>query len=291
VLWVGDPRALPQPGWKLADGVAYSLSSDGAPDIRDTWRDAPTRSEQLVADALGLAATGQSARLGRMLGPMSIRYIVVPLRAGPEASGATAYPPPAALVNTLAGQLDLQQKDIDDALVVYENEAWIPERAQLPTPAAAASDQAGFESLVRTDITGATAILPAGNGANQWTGDVTAGTAYLAAPADGRWQLKVGGVTMARRPAFGWANAFDVTAGGHATLGYDTPLTRPLLVAIQGALWVVLIVVALRRTRGATPRAGIRQRHPSARLPDATEPSVLIDLAADSVSEAERTPT
>src|SRR5262249_3404746 len=124
ILWVGDPRALPQPGWKLADGVAYSLSSDGAPDIRDTWRDAPTRSEQLVADALGLATTGQSSRLGRMLGPMSIRYIVVPLRAGPEASGATAYPPPSALVNTLAGQLDLQQKDIDDALVVYENEAW-----------------------------------------------------------------------------------------------------------------------------------------------------------------------
>src|SRR5207344_545965 len=66
ILWVGDPRALPQPGWRLADGVAYSLSENGAPDVRDAWAGDPTRSERLVADALQLATTGESARLGRM---------------------------------------------------------------------------------------------------------------------------------------------------------------------------------------------------------------------------------
>jgi GT2 family glycosyltransferase len=274
ILWIGDPRALPQPGWELTAGVAYALSNNGAPDIRDAWADAPTRSEDLVAEALGLATSGESARLGRMLGPMSVRYIVVPLRAAPQASGAPAYPPPSALLNTLAGQLDLRQKDIDDALVVYENEAWIPQRAALPESVAAASDQAGFESLVRTDLAGTTAVLPEGDGANRWTGDVAPGTVYLSAPADGGWHLSVDGTAMPRRPAFGWANAFTVDRAGPATLGFDTPLTRPLVVAAQAALWIVTIVVALRRSRRRT--SGERQRHPAAHRVE--EPPVIIEL-------------
>ena len=208
---------------------------------------------------------------------MSVRYIVVPLRAGPQASGAPAYPPPSALLNTLAGQLDLRQKDIDDALVVYENEAWIPERATLPAAVAAASDEAGFESLVRTDIAGSTAVLPDGDGANRWTGDVGPGTVYLSAPADSGWKLQVDGTTMARTPAFGWANAFAVDRAGAATLGFDTPLTRPLVVALQALLWLAAVVVALRR--GRRRDRDVRQRHPAAHRVE--EPPVIIELAAD----------
>jgi hypothetical protein len=275
ILWIGDPRALPQPGWELTSGVAYALSNNGPPDVRDAWAGDPTRSEDLVAGALGLATSGESARLGRMLGPMSVRYIVVPLRAGPQASGAPAYPPPSALLNTLAGQLDLREKDVDDALVVYENEAWIPQRATLADPVAAASDEAGFESLVRTDLAGSSAVLPNGDGTNRWTGDVSAGTLYLSAPADGSWHLTVDGTTMARRPAFGWANVFTVDKAGAATLGFDTPLTRPLLVAVQAALWLVTAGVALGLGRRRRDR-GERARHPAAHRVD--EPVPIIEL-------------
>ncbi len=277
VLWVGDPRALPQPGWELADGIAYALSTNGAPDVRDAWAGDPSRSERLVADALGLATTGQSTRLGRMLGPMSVRYIVVPQRAGPRASGATAYPPPPALLNTLAGQLDLRQKDIDDAYVVYENEAWIPERAMLPETVAGASDEAGFESLVRTDLAGATAVLPDTDGTNAWKGAVSAGTVFLSAPADGGWRLSVDGTTVARRPAFGWANAFTIDQAGSATLSFDTPFSRFLLVGVQAVLWLVTLAVAIRRTRRRD--GGERRRHPAARTPD--EVPVIIALAGE----------
>ncbi len=274
VLWIGDPRALPQPGWELTGGVAYALSNNGAPDVRDAWTGDPTRSEDLVADALGLATSGESARLGRMLAPMSVRYIVVPLRAGPQASGAPAYPPPSALLNTLAGQLDLRQKDIDDALVVYENEAWIPERAVLADPVAAASEEAGFESLVRTDLAGSSAVLPTGDGSNRWQGDVGTGTVYLSAPADDGWHLTVAGESVTRRPAFGWANAFAVDQAGPATLGFDTPLTRPLMVAVQAVLWVLTAVVAIGR--GRRRDRGERQRHPAAHRVE--EPPVIIEL-------------
>jgi hypothetical protein len=274
ILWIGDPRALPQPGWELTGGVAYALSNNGAPDVRDAWTGDPTHAEDLVADALGLATSGESARLGRMLGPMSVRYIVVPLRAGPQASGAPAYPPPSAVLNTLAGQLDLRQKDVDDALVVYENEAWIPQRAMLADPVAAASDEAGFESLVRTDLAGSTAALPGTDGANRWQGDLNPGTLYLSAPGDNGWHLTVAGATVTRRTAFGWANAFTVDGAGAATLGFDTPLTRPLMVAVQAVLWLVTAVVALGR--GRRRERGERQRHPAAHR--AEEPPVIIEL-------------
>jgi GT2 family glycosyltransferase len=295
ILWVGDPRALPQPGWKLVDGVAYGLSEDGPPTVRDRWRGEPTRSEQLVADALQLATTGETSRLGRMLGPMSVRYIIVPLRAGPQTSGAPAYPPPSALVNTLAGQLDLRQKDIDDALVVYENEAWIPERARLSDSAAAASDQAGFGSLVRTDVSGATAVLPDEAGANRWRGDLSAGVTYLAAPANSRWKLEVDGRSVDRRPAFGWANAFDVPTSGSATLSYDTPVTRYVFVAVQGLLWLAAIAVAVRRRSQRRPQGwrASRERHPAAHVPVTVgaPPSQLevIDLTEDHLAQSTET--
>jgi hypothetical protein len=148
-------------------------------------------------------------------------------------------------------------------------------RATLPDAVAAASDEAGFESLVRTDLAGATAALPGTDGTNAWTGDVGPGTVFLSAPADGGWQLSVDGNTMVRRPAFGWANAFTVDRAGAATLSFDTPISRFLLVAVQAMLWVVTIGVALRRTRRHD--RGERRRHPAARAPDETP--VIIALA------------
>jgi GT2 family glycosyltransferase len=277
-LWLGDPRALPQPGWRLADGVAYSLSQNGAPDVRDLWPGDPSKSERLIPDALQLAVTGESSRLGRMLGPMSIRYVIVPLAAGPQSSGMPSYPPPSTLLNTLAGQLDLRQIDIDDNYVVYENDAWIPMRAQLTPSAAAASGQAGFEALVRTDISGSPAIMLDDHPPDAWTGPVTSGTVYLAAPATPRWKLTVAGTTATRHPAFGWANAYDVKASGTARLAYDTPISRPLLVVVQVLLWLAVIALALLRSVPRRRRAA-RMRHPAA----APGPDVapLIDLDAE----------
>src|SRR5204863_3370535 len=167
---------------------------------------------------------------------------------------------------------------------VYANEAWIPQRATLPDPVAGASDEAGFESLVRTDLAGATAVLAEGDGANRWKGDVGAGTVYLSAPADSGWHLTVDGTTMVRRPAFGWANAFAVDRAGTASLGFDTPFTRPFLVAVQAALWLATIVVALGRTRRRDDHRE-RQRHPAAHR--VAEPVVVIELAGDQLPVAQ----
>jgi GT2 family glycosyltransferase len=280
ILWLGDPRALPSPGWRLSDGVAYTLSENGAPDIRYMWGTDASRSETLIADAIDLAVRGETSRLGRMLGPMSIRYVVVPLRqgAGPASSGMPTVAPPSTLLNSLAGQLDLRQRQIDDAMVAYENDAWIPERAQLTPAAAQASSQAGFESLVRTDPSGSTAVLPAAQPPNAWSGPLQPGQVYLSAPADSRWELTVAGAKAARHPAFGWANTYDVANSGDATLAYDTPITRPLAVLVQALLWIAAILILL--VRAVPRRRSARARHPAMRGLADVAPIIDLDEGA-----------
>ena len=253
--------------------MAYALSNDGAPDIRDSWAGDATRSEDLVAQALGLAASGESARLGRMLGPMSVRYIVVPLRAGPQASGMPAYPPPPALLNTLAGQLDLRQQDIDDALVVYENEAWIPERARLSSRWRRPATEPGSNRWYGPTWRGRRRRCPTAT-APTWQGNVNPGTLFLSAPADTGWHLSVDGTTIDRRPARLGQRLRRRQDRGRP-LGFDTPLTRPLLGRPAGPL----VVADDRRGRGpAAPAAdqGERQRHPAAHQIE--EPTVVIEM-------------
>jgi GT2 family glycosyltransferase len=268
VLWLGDPRNLPGTPWELSDGLGYSLSQEGPPDIHDLWALAPTRAEEQVAEAIGLAADGQTARLGRLLGPMSIRYVVLPLERAPASENTPEYRPPDTLLTALASQLDLRAIELDDALVVYENTNWLPERAQLGAGAAAASAQAGFDSLVRADLSGSTAVLEDQEGPRQFAGEVDAGTVFVGEGVSSGWELAVDGARAERSPAFGWANAFEVSAGGQATLRYVPSVGRWLLIALQVALWLVVIWLATRT--GAR-----RDRRPAAGAPS---PAMLIDL-------------
>ncbi len=249
VLWVGDPRNIPGTPWELDSGTGYALSHNGPPTVRDLWAVAPTEAEALVAEALQLAADGQTARLGRLLAPMSIRYIAVPSERAPASEGTPEHVAPAALGTALASQLDLKAIELDDALVLYENTTWIPERASLSAGSAAASGQAGVDTLVRSDLSGSTAVLGEASGPLGHGGAVEAGTVYLSQGASDRWRLTVDGAEVPRTPAFGWANAFEVASPGRAALRFDRSPLRWLLVALQAAIWVALIWLASRSGR------------------------------------------
>jgi GT2 family glycosyltransferase len=271
-LWVGDPRVLPLPGWSLDDSVAYALSDGVVPDLADTWLAEPGQGEQLVADALVIASTGRTTRLGAMLAPMGIRYVVLTTSAAPAAAGLPQHPLPSGVTSAMAVQLDLERTELDDTLVVYENTQWIPVRSQLSPGAAEASEEAGFEGLVSADLQGSAPVLPLDRAGveSSATGTLPAGTTYLAVPSDGSWSLTVGGERLVRRPAFGWANAFEVAEPGDATLEYGAPATRTAAVGLQAAGWVLVAAVALL--------AGRRRRRIPEPGPAAPEGPVLLHL-------------
>jgi len=264
VLWLGAPAALPMDGWWLREGLAYALSQDGLPDVRGQWAGTPSDPTLMVPAALNVAGDDRTDRLGRLLAPLGVKYVIVPLSDAPSVHGRPTHPVPDSLTTMLATQLDLERIDIDAAYVVYRNAAWMPLRALLDPAAVEASRRAGWDAVAATDLTGSTPVLTDADGVRTAKGDVPAGEIYAAVPASGRWRLTVDGEVQPSRTAFGWASAWTVDQGGEATLEHRTPVVRPVLVAVQVLLWLVaaqfaLRAVALGYEAGASDRAARRR--------------------------------
>ncbi len=125
VLWIGDPRALPLGGWTIGPGLAYATSANATPTLRDLWPPAtPGRASSLAGDVV-VAMHGQTVRLGRLLAPAGIRYVVVVHALAPSTLGAVAGPTdavPPGLDAALARQEDLRTVPVSvGGLTVFEN--------------------------------------------------------------------------------------------------------------------------------------------------------------------------
>jgi GT2 family glycosyltransferase len=251
VLWLGDPEVLPVASFRLDDDLAYGFSEDGTGSLTERWA-APTYDPtSLVADAFRLAARGDTERLGRMLGPFGIRYVLVAERAAPDRTGAVRHALPAGLAATVARQLDLRRVDVDPALTLYENTAWVPRRAHVtgdgveaiggtnPLRVGAANDLAADATPVLTDRTGPSSSK----------GEVEHGSVYVGEAADSGWELTVDGRKVERADALGWANRFEVTDDGAATLRYHTDPIRWIIVLVQLLLWLGVVVWFVRERR------------------------------------------
>lgn len=239
VLWLGDAGAVPGHPWKLGDfgDTSYSLSRNGGPEATELWAGRPPGATTRVGEALSLASGQSTSQLGRMLAPMGIRYVAVARRAAPEGQAAPLSP---ELVSTLDRQVDLGRIETEDAVILFENAAWIPARAELPGGTLV---EGGLVEAASADLSGTATVLPDGNETvpTSFSGDVEVGTRLLLAesPSSG-WRLDVeGGAPAPREPAFGVANAWDVESGGAATLSYRSPLWQWGVVAAQIAMWVL----------------------------------------------------
>jgi GT2 family glycosyltransferase len=252
VLWVGDSDLLPLGSWELPvpegadlgiDGrAAYATSVDGTPEIEELWAGAPSEGTQHLGDVLGVAAEGGTSRLGSLLAPLGVRYVVVPRALAPvPAEQATSNP--EGLFDVLDAQLDLSPVTAS-GVAVYENDVWGPTRAQLPPSAEVPAGDDGDGQLPAVE--GAPAALVVDGGVQRFVGDVRRGTVYLGAEGGSSWRLDVDGVEAPRSDALGWASAFTVEGDGPAALAFQTSPTRYLAVAGQVALWLALAVLLLR---------------------------------------------
>ncbi len=256
VLWLGQPSVLPLAGWQLGEGVAYATSDNGPPDVTDLWAGSAPDSTQLIAESVTLAANGETDRLGHLLGPMGIRYVVVPDRLAPAIDDTPLMPAPAALTIALESQLDLRHVEVDEALAVYENTAWTPVRSTLP--ATTPDGAPGSPQPVLVDQTGV----------DSFAGELAAGTVVVADAATDRWVLEVNDAEVPRDTAYGWANSYAVADPGAGSLSFDTPLARTLAIVGQAIVWLLAIVLLLRwKTSMRWPRSA-RATVPASAAPD-----------------------
>lgn len=125
VLWIGDPRALPLGGWSIGPGLAYATSTNGTPTLQDLWPPASPGKATSLARAVVLAMRGQTVRLGKLLEPAGVRYLVVVHALSPGTPGtatAPTYAVPTGLDAALERQEDLRTVPVSvGGLTVFEN--------------------------------------------------------------------------------------------------------------------------------------------------------------------------
>lgn len=247
VLWVGDPRVLPVAAWEYSPGIGYAITDDDPITVADRWPGRPSAAEREVAEALRRIANGDTLRGGRLLAPFAIRYVVVPVADGFNGTLAAPVPPPAGLAEVLDDQLDLASPLTSPPnYLVFENSAYAPVRAVLTPAGAEASALAGDEAGTRVDLFGAVPFAAGAPARGPASGDLPAGTLHVAVPFDDGWSLEVAGERIEARRSFGSGMAWDVAAGGPATLQYDASLLRRLWLVVWTMLWVVLGLAASR---------------------------------------------
>ena len=251
VLWLGDPEAVPLQGWHLAEGVAYGTSRGGAPDATVLWPGSDDGATRLLPDAVNIARRSETTRLGHLLAPMAVRYVVVP---SGRTTGANRSRAEVAgeLATALDLQVDLRKLESEPGLAVYENTAWAPARARLSSAARDASRRTGLEAARTTELGGSLPVLPRERSPFRFEGSVNDdSTVYLSEASSSSWKLDADGRSVPRRKAFGWANAYDVEDGGRATLRYRTSPLRFLAIAVEVVLWLYVLHVSadVRRRR------------------------------------------
>jgi hypothetical protein len=208
-----------------------------------------------------------------LLGPLGVRFVVVPVDDGTAPSDDQIPPVPEGLVAALSAQLDLRLVDSPDKLVIYENTSWLPVRSMLDATAVAASNEASAAVRVATPLGQGTPVfidVPADRIA---IATLPAGTVHLSEPINSGWRLQIDNTTVEPRSAFGWSVAWDVPGGGQATLERIPSGGRRIAVAIQLVLWA-LVLIAVRG--GAFSSRGPLRRSPPVDQP--TGPLLDLDL-------------
>ncbi len=246
VLWVADPSVLPLDPVVLDEGAGYVLTRNGPGDARGLWR-APERSaDELVGEAIELASSGRTQRLGHLLAPMGVRYLAIPLRVGPDTGPRVL--PEGGVRGALTIQTDLARLEAPTGLELYENTAWIPAAGVVPETLV---DEVPLDSDNPSIAALGANLAPVSPLARPTTGSPRAGpgTVLWSEAFDDDWKATASGRTLEHVKPFGWENGYELPDRSSVSIRYDGQLQRFGEIAIQVGLWAIVAVVWWRVRR------------------------------------------
>ncbi len=259
VLWVGDPRAIPEASVPLGHGQAWATSLDGLPAVTYTWLDGAAGAGATISRDLRLAQTGLTTRLGHLLAPLGVRFVVVPRADAPSQSGERPVPVPVALLRGLPLQTDLETVGSDSRYVVYANAAWWPVEATVP----AGTVLAARPTLRQLGVTELGRARPALTSVSPTRATGRLGgplQVYVAAGPGGRWRLRVGATALRGRRALDVGTSFAVPAGvaGPAVLAAGVEPWLRVVQWVAALLWLAALAVVFTSRRAGSERDGVR---------------------------------
>lgn len=248
VMWIGDPVLLPSPGREVAEGLAVTASTDGMPDIRAAWQSPPNAASDFMVDSWRAALAGDTARLGRLLAPMGVRYVIVPQANAPSFAEAEVTPGDPFLLETLGAQLDFDRIATDTAVVVYENEAWRPIRSVTfdTNPVLEASSATDLASAQPGDWF---PVLFDRDSSTRYTGEVPSGSVVVGVGDSDSWSLSIDDRAVERGEAHGWAARFDVAASAEAEFVHESRSGFGWVLLAQWLAWLVVARIAFSERR------------------------------------------
>jgi len=245
VAWIGTESAVAG-GWPVFDEVRVQVTPSGIPEVGDVLPSVPTNRSDLLVDALEAAFAGRTSRLGELLSPLGVRYMVVQLEGAPAPYDLGAPELPGRVIDGLTRQLDLTTRIVDPTLLVFENSAWVGMRAEADVTHDA--ELSGLMALDRVTIDNSRTVLDDRDGAAAWVGPIGGGDVFVAEDPDADWQLEVGGRTIEGESVADAAIVFRAPGEGDARLSVAGAGIRWLVAGAQILLWI-LVLAAVGRSR------------------------------------------
>ena len=241
VVFVGRSEVLPMAGKTINDAIAFAVSDDGELTLRDHWMPISSSLDDSVSSTFNAVISDQTVRAGRLLAPLAIRYIIVPIVDGGASTVERPLPAPDGLLASLSAQLDFRRVYTANDLVIFENVAYIPSLAVVDENTSLVSQQAGSEVLLSSQLASVAPLARSGD-VESVPSLIGVGTVHAAVPFDDGLALDIQGVKVKARVAFGGTSAFDLPIEGVARLTFDTPFLHFVLVAFQSLLWAVVVI-------------------------------------------------
>ena len=237
VLWIGDAHVLGASSVPSEQGLAWTTSLDGVPDIRALWGGPTNGATGALADVVASGLTGETSRFGRQLAPFGIRYIVVMDQQAPVPEVSRRVDASSVRAASLNGQLDLVAGGVvNPAVAIFENTAWAPVHSAVAPP----------ELEARQFSDAAPAVVTRENYA-VFSGQTRLERNVYASWEDSpRWSLTVGDRAVPRldlgdNVGMGFETA-DLTETA-AVLAYETSDSHQLTIAAQSLGWLLLLAV------------------------------------------------
>ncbi len=263
VLWVGDPTVLPADA-KVVGNVGYALTRGGVGDARASWAGPEEHADRILGGMIDAAASGSTVRLGHLVAPAGVRYVVFVTRAAPKSGAIGRDERPIG--DALGRQLDLTLSRLDDDGVVYDNDAFIPVRA-LVAPNTATIQVDGKDPMaaaMRSEPDGVTGVSSRAGKTNA----IGPGTLLWSEAASSHWTASADQHSLPRRDAFAWTNAFALDAHAPVHVHYSGSAALAAARFAEVVLWLAGAVLWF-----ATRRRRAEARSVTAAPPAAPEPA------------------
>lgn len=242
VLIIGDERLVPGASHHFVDGIGYSIVDSGRLGADDLWTPAHDDVDRYLEPLVSAVASGSTDRVGRLMAPLGVRYVVIPVVDRVVSSTRDPLPVPVGLVESFGAQLDFRRKFSPASMVVFENLQAIPTVSILTAAGSAAASSGGDEALAVVDMSGATPVSSLESPWKSVSDTVAAGTLHIGVPLDENWSVGVNGRAIDVGASFGSVMSATIDEPGVLELSYHRPFSRVLWVFAQAIMWSTLIL-------------------------------------------------